>query len=76
MNTLGCRKAYLTHEVKSISELTRIAIRLLLASKPGGSAVEDQLWELREYARSLNTEIERLQRAINPGSAAAITSSA
>lgn len=57
-------QACVTQGARSVSELARAAVRLLIVGNNVSVAFEDQVQELRTRVQFLTTELERISRRI------------
>jgi hypothetical protein len=57
-------QACATQGVRSVSELARAGVRLLITSSTVSMTFDDQLLELRARVHSLSTQLERLTRQL------------
>jgi len=59
------REACATVGVRSLSELARAAMQHLIASRPNGASLDDQVRELRHQVLQLSREVEHIARRVD-----------
>jgi hypothetical protein len=59
------REACATVGVRSLSELARAAMQHLIASRPNGNSLDDQVRELRHQVLQLSREVEHIARRVD-----------
>jgi hypothetical protein len=59
------REACATVGVRSLSELARAAMQHLIASRPNGTSLDDQVRELRHQVLQLSREVEHIAKRVD-----------